>query len=112
MRGVRGVLAGAFALIVLEVVVTSAQATNRIGGFAAGIAGAVSWLLSTDKPGIPDRSANTTAATSQSTSTVGPVLLGAPATSSPAPYVSINTQTKPLTAQQRQEVFTATGGLT
>lgn len=100
MRGLRGVLAGALALITLEVVVTSNQATARVGGFASGISGAVSWLLSTNKPGIPDRSANTTAATSTSTSTVGPasVSLSPPTVAPPAPpYTSINTKTKPGT---------------
>lgn len=52
---VRSILAGSLALIVLEIVVTSRQATGRVSGIFGGVAKAVGWLLDPHTPGIPDR---------------------------------------------------------
>jgi hypothetical protein len=59
---VRSVLAGALALIVLEIVVTSEQASGRVGGFFAGVAAITNWFLDPGVPGIPDRTSAPTSA--------------------------------------------------
>lgn len=75
MRGLRGFLTGALALIALEVVVSSKQATGRVSGIFTGIAAATSWLLDSNTPAIPDRAhpASTTS------TTVTPALAATPA---------------------------------
>jgi len=49
------VLAGALALIVLEVVVSNKNAAAATGGVFDGIAGFAEAFLSPDVPGVPDR---------------------------------------------------------
>jgi len=63
----RGILAGALALIVLQVLVTNARATNALGGVATGAGKAVQWFLDPNTPAIPDRT-QTASATSPSSS--------------------------------------------
>jgi hypothetical protein len=54
----RGIVAGAFALIVLQVLVTNTRAANALGGVAVGAGKAVHWFLDPNTPAIPDRSSN------------------------------------------------------
>lgn len=72
---IRSVLAGSLALIVLEILVTSRQATGRVSGLFSGVAKAVDWLVDPNTPGIPDRTvaaaasrASTTSATTSASS--------------------------------------------
>jgi hypothetical protein len=58
----RGIVAGAFALIVLQVLVANTRATNALGGVAVGAGKAVHWFLDPNTPAIPDHSATTAAA--------------------------------------------------
>lgn len=63
----RSILAGAFGLIVLEVLVSNAKASGAVGGVLQGVGTAVSWFTDPTKPGIPQR-ATTASATTSSTS--------------------------------------------
>lgn len=53
-RGFRGVLAGALALIALEVL-TQQAAANRVGGLFGEVASGVRRMLAPNIPAIPDR---------------------------------------------------------
>ena len=83
MRGWRGFLSGALGLIVLEIVVTSNQATGRVTGLFAGVAAAANWLLDTNTPGIPDRTQKHPAASP--IVAAKPALLTAPSMATPNP---------------------------
>jgi hypothetical protein len=62
----RGILAGALALIALEVLVSNRTAAGAVGGVFDLVARAARGFLSPDVPAIPDRSS------SSSSSTVAP----------------------------------------
>jgi len=102
---VRGILTGALALIILEVVVSSNQASGRIGGFFAGVAAAVDWLVDPGVPGIPDRSSSQPAPVTTQQVTTGTQTT----TTSTTPVTpTVNT----LTPEQQAAVYASTGGLT
>lgn len=63
--GWRGILAGVFGLIVLQVLVANQNASGAVGGLALGFGGLVNSFLDPTKPAIPQR-ATTSAATSGS----------------------------------------------
>lgn len=71
----------ALALTLLEVVISSAQATGRVGGAFDGIANATKYLLSPDYPLVPDRRG---AASASSTAPAAP-----PAQAAPPPPITI-----------------------
>lgn len=81
MRGWRGFLTGALGLIVLEILVTSSQATGRVTGLFSGVAKGVDWLVSNTTPGLPDRTQAKTSSASSSPSS----LIPAPAFGAPTP---------------------------
>jgi hypothetical protein len=62
----RGIAAGVFSLVVLQVLVANPSAYGAVGGLATGVGNAVHWFLDPNTPAIPDRSNKTT--TSSSTS--------------------------------------------
>lgn len=93
MNGWRGLLGGALALIILEVILTSPQATGRVGGFFSGLADGVSWFVSESTPAIPDRAATAAATTSSApTTTLASAVLVPTATTKAPAYSSINTK--------------------
>jgi hypothetical protein len=71
----RGVLVGAFTLIVLQVLVANPRATNAVGGVAGGASKVVAWFLDPNTPAIPDRSSNSVStAAEQSPVTAAPAM--------------------------------------
>lgn len=77
----RGILAGAFALIVLQVLVGNSRATNATAGVAAGAANAIHWFLDPNTPAIPDHSTATASATTPASPTPGVPTPAPPTTS-------------------------------
>ena len=77
----RGVLVGAFTLIVLQVLVSHASATNAVGGIATGIGGFVNGFIDPNTPAIPDHSSSS--ATTSSDTTPAPSSAATPVGSPP-----------------------------
>lgn len=69
----RGIITGAFALIVLQVLVANPRATSALGGVATGLGTAVHWFLDPNTPAIPDHSTTTAAAVTPSTPATSPI---------------------------------------
>jgi hypothetical protein len=75
----RGIAAGVFGLIVLQVLVANPNAYGAVGGLATGVGKAVHWFLDPNTPAIPDRSNQATtssATTSSASSSTSPYLPG------------------------------------
>lgn len=79
----RGILAGALALIVLQVLVTNSRASGAVGGVAAGAGKAVEWFLDANTPAIPDHSKGS--ATTSAAVTPAPTSSATPPVKMPTP---------------------------
>lgn len=83
----RGILAGALALVTLHTLVTYSGATGRIAGIGTGVADLVDRFLDPGRPAISDRARTVTPATAAAQ----PAAIRYPAPSaSPLPAASSN----------------------
>jgi hypothetical protein len=74
----RGILVGAFALIVLQKVVKSKYSAGAVSGIGAGANKVIGWFLDPNTPAIPDRSKGATSSSSSSTTQPAPGGPGTP----------------------------------